>query len=560
MNRDLKIAVFTIILFFFIFPVFHLYASIVLEAEDASLTGVTVASTINGYSGSGYVTGFDQAGDKVTFSFSITEGMYKIEIGYGIPSGEKGFEITVNEIKSSGMFTQGPGNFQEINAGNFYLDEGENTVIIGGGWNWYDIDYIRVSETNVYKPLLPESGLSDPSAPLYSRRLYYWLRYMYGRKVISGQQDFSEINHIIDITGNSPAIGGFDLIGYSPSRVEHGESPWGNVESWIEWQQEGQGILSLMWHWNAPTGLIDDAENPWWSGFYTRATTFNFAEALADNSSEEYQLLLRDIDSIASQLIKFQDAEIPILWRPLHEASGGWFWWGAQGAEPFIELWRLMYNRLTLEHGIHNLIWVYTAGNPGWYPGDEYVDIVSLDIYTDPSSPMSGEWELIKEIFNGNKMIALSESGTIPLPDNVRRYATWWSYFCIWNGNYLFDIPDETLILVYSDEDIITLDELPIWDDLDMGVLSSIIAEDGQVRIFPNPAKTEILIDFSIPVKGKYKLEIFDLSGKKYDEHILPESYTYSNYTINISFLSPGLYVISLSNDDIKFVKLILKI
>ena len=54
--------------------------------------------------------------------------------------------------------------------------------------------------------------------------------------------------------------------------------------------------------------------------------------ALADPAGEDYALLLRDIDAIAVELQKFEDAGVPVIWRPLHEAQGGWFWWGAQGA------------------------------------------------------------------------------------------------------------------------------------------------------------------------------------------------------------------------------------
>ena len=96
-------------------------------------------------------------------------------------------------------------------------------------------------------------------------------------------------------------------------------------------------------------------------------------KALADPNSADYKLLLRDMDAIAVQLQKFSDAGVPVLWRPLHEAEGGWFWWGAKGPEPFKKLWRLMYDRFTNVHHLHNLIWVDCSGtNPDWYPGDAY--------------------------------------------------------------------------------------------------------------------------------------------------------------------------------------------
>jgi mannan endo-1,4-beta-mannosidase len=67
---------------------------------------------------------------------------------------------------------------------------------------------------------------------------------------------------------------------------------------------------------------------------------------------------MKDIDTIAVQLKKLQSKGIPVLFRPLHEAEGGWFWWGAQGPEPCKKLWRILYQRLTHHHRINNLIWM----------------------------------------------------------------------------------------------------------------------------------------------------------------------------------------------------------
>ena len=174
-------------------------------------------------------------------------------------------------------------------------------------------------------------------------------------------------------------------------------------------------MVSLSWHWNAPTDLIDKTNNEWWRGFYTHATTFDINAVLGDPYGTKYQLVLRDLDAIAVQLQKFQDANLPLLWRPLHEASGGWFWWGAKGPGPFIELWRLMHDRFVNYHGLHNLIWVYTVGDAAWYPGDAYVDIVGMDIYpSDPNTSMAGFWQDTQSRHEGVKLVALSESGIVP--------------------------------------------------------------------------------------------------------------------------------------------------
>ena len=322
--------------------------------------------------------------------------------------------------------------------------------------------------TNAALPLKPSSQLMDSQATASTKGLYAYLVDQYGRKVISGQQD--DVEYILEKTGKEPAIGAFDLIDYSPSRIQFGSKPLRTSEECIQWAKkgEGRGIISLCWHWNAPTDLINQAPDKlWWSGFYTKATSFDLSAALADKNGERYKLLLRDIDAIAGQLKKFQAADIPVLWRPLHEAPGGWFWWGAKGPAPFKELWQILYDRLTNDHQLHNLIWVYTGTdtlNPAWYPGDQYVDIVGLDIYTDPTASLSTNWTNAQTTFNGKKLVTLSEVGHLPSADNVRTLNTWWSWFAVWTGtDWIKKQPLDLLKSVYTDTDVITRDELPDW-------------------------------------------------------------------------------------------------
>ena len=157
--------------------------------------------------------------------------------------------------------------------------------------------------------------------------------------MLSGQYLIEECQYIAQQTGRTPAVLGVDLMDYSPSRVQRGANPVGSVEQWVEAGRSGQ-IITVSWHWNAPKDLIDavirdehgkDVDALWYRGFYTVATTFDVEKVLANPASEDYQLILRDMDVIAAEMRKFADADIPVLWRPLHEADGKWFWWGAKG-------------------------------------------------------------------------------------------------------------------------------------------------------------------------------------------------------------------------------------
>jgi mannan endo-1,4-beta-mannosidase len=109
---------------------------------------------------------------------------------------------------------------------------------------------------------------------------------------------------------------------YTESRTSRGASST-DVEKAIAFAKRG-GIVTFAWHWGAPVGLYDTEKQRWWSGFYTEATDFNIETALADTTNANYTLLMKDIDTIAVQLKRLQDANVPVIWRPLHEAEGGW--------------------------------------------------------------------------------------------------------------------------------------------------------------------------------------------------------------------------------------------
>ncbi|HMO84894.1 MAG TPA: glycosyl hydrolase, partial [Lacipirellulaceae bacterium] len=296
-------------------------------------------------------------------------------------------------------------------------------------------------------------------------------------KTLSGQQHQSSQNLAFPVAsylsksgGIVPAIRVGDFMDYSPSRIQFGSNPRNESEQTIAWAKQNGGIVSMSWHWNAPTNLVNAGAWPWWRGFSTTATTFNLPAALANPAGSDYQLIIRDIDAIAVELQKFENAGVPVIWRPLHEAQGGWFWWGAHGPETFKQLWHLMYDRLTHVHGLNNLIWEFTSspadqGHLAWYPGDDYVDMIGVDVYTDRTSSMSGQWLDLLDVYDGRKLIALSETGTLPNPEHFDERGIRWSYFLPWqvDGSPLGVTTNYTaaeLQAVLGHEDVITLDEL----------------------------------------------------------------------------------------------------
>lgn len=418
-----------------------------LEAENARLSGTEVSTERAGYSGRGYVTDFTADADKIVWQIpNVQAGLYEVKIRYSSPFGEKGYDLVINGAKVSNMFAPTGEVFATVSAGKIELRAGTNTIAIESGWGYYDVDALDLVPVVVNSTLpKPPKTLVDPAASPEARALFGFLVDHYGTRTLSGQYDKADNDYIRRVTGQLPAIYGGDLIEYSPSRVAFGSHPEGTSEKLIQVARSGQ-IITLSWHWNAPSHLLNrnytnsDGETVnalWWNGFNANATTFDLQKVLSEPNSEDYRLLLRDIDAIAVELKKFSAARVPVLWRPLHEAEGGWFWWGAKGSGPFKQLWRLMFNRLTRVHHLHNLIWVYTAGsNPDWYPGDSMVDVVGTDSYpSDASDPLSATWDDFNARYGGRKLLALTEFGHTPDVERMRRFGVRWSYFVSWSGD-----------------------------------------------------------------------------------------------------------------------------
>jgi len=417
-----------------------------LEAEDGTLTGNTVQTTRPGFSGTGYASQFEKDGAKAAWTIpNAKPGIYRVLLRYSSPFGDKSSDLAVNG-KVISVALPGTGDkFASLPAGKVELTAGTNTVEIRRGWGYYDLDTLDFVPAPVGVPPAVSAALSDPLATAEARALMRALTQTYGVKTLSGQVNADDTVYIQSVTGKTPAIMAGDFMDYSPSRLAYGADPKGETERVIKAAQSGQ-IVSMLWHWNAPSGLLNtmgtDAQGKpnnlmWYKGFYTDATTFDVQKALADPNSADYKLLLRDMDAIAAQLQKFSDANVPVLWRPLHEGEGGWFWWGEKGPEAYKKLWRLLHDRLTNAHHLHNLIWVYSSGiKPDWYPGDDVVDIVGIDEYpADVSDPLISVWDTLQSQYGGRKMLALTEFGGVPDIAKMQRYGVYWAYFASWGGD-----------------------------------------------------------------------------------------------------------------------------
>lgn len=164
--------------------------------------------------------------------------------------------------------------------------------------------------------------------------------------------------------------------------------------------------------------------------FYKADTEFDAANATVEGTWEN-KVFTDDLKNIAVYLKLLKDADIPVLWRPFHEAAGGWFWWG-KDATSLKAMWIAMFNYFKAQ-GLDNLIWVWTAeGNDAdWYPGDQYVDIIGRDLYNKETADCVSEFTSISAAY-GNKIVSLSECGTVGLISEQWNSGARWSWFMPW--------------------------------------------------------------------------------------------------------------------------------
>ena len=449
----------------------------VAEAEDGSFTGnVAVDDSAIGYQGTGYVRGFENDEDSCTVKISVKEdGMYDLNFVSASVGGYKENYVYVDG-ENLGVVSIDSKGFSESALEHIYLSAGEHEVTLKKYWGWILLDRVEVYTSRQINPekykIKPE--LSNKNAIGNAKRLMKFLCDIYDEYFLAGQycntgQYGKEFAVIKKTTGKTPAVLGLDFIEYTPSRTENGSKGY-QTELAIDFWEDG-GIVTFCWHWNAPGKYLT---KEWYRGFYTDSTNINLKKIMNGEDKEGYDLLMKDLEVIANELKKLQEAGVPVLWRPLHEASGGWFWWGASGPEAYKKLYILMYEKFTYEYGLNNLIWVWNGQDKDWYPGDEYVDIIGEDIYPGERVYTSQISRYVKALgyTPTRKLTYLTENGCVFDPDVAIRDGAMWGIWCTWEGEFvakntgIYALSEryteaDMLRKAYSHEKVLTLDELP---------------------------------------------------------------------------------------------------
>ncbi len=256
-------------------------------------------------------------------------------------------------------------------------------------------------------------------------------RYILVGEQLTGPQDFPEDmlrRYREGSGGHMPAVLGLDLgiYGMDLLRVGIGTDRWNRFRNQAVSFAEQGGILTASHHWDNPS--VEDPQSCGFCRGMFGDGTEHYWEELLTEGTEIHNRFRKDLLTAGAFLKELEDRGVPVLYRPLHEANGNWFWFTAKscGSDHWTDgaylkrLWRYIYELYTRELGLQNLIWVYSPNNGGgewvkdvlyYYPGDDLVDMVGLDWYTAGKEEIYNEHHSYETLMGLGKVCAVCEFG-----------------------------------------------------------------------------------------------------------------------------------------------------
>ena len=391
---------------------------------------------------------------------------------------------TIDGTVQGAVYSEESTEFSYVYLNGIYLSKGENKLTLQALSGTAYIDEVSVENAPTVTKLAYEISNScvNKNANDTTKAIKKYLSDIYGNRVLTGQYcstgTNTEINAIYMDTGRYSALRCGDLGIFTEYYNGTDKNNEDELQAAISWRKKG-GLISYSWYWYAP-----DPDKPHYS---SAITDFDLSDALCDSSiavlsptsleaylqtgrvSSEAVRLIADMDVIAEKLKLLEAQDVTVLFRPLPEAGNGWYWWG-KNSENYLWLYKFIFERFTDYHQLGNIIWVWDGESYDFYPGDDYVDIVGMDLYT--RSDISGNSRMLDAISYTikSKAVALTECGRIPNPDYIVRDNAYWLWFALWKGDYIINsdgsisyerVTPEELDYAYNNELFVTLDELP---------------------------------------------------------------------------------------------------
>ncbi len=307
--------------------------------------------------------------------------------------------------------------------------------------------------------------LIDKSATKESIALYKNLHQLSKKHIMFGHQDDLAYgahwkyvpgkSDIKDVVNDYPAIYGWDIARIELDSAKNIDGvPFDKMRQYIKDGYKRGAAITISWHFDNPL-----------SGGSSWDTTKNAVTAILPGGVR-HELYKSWLDKAATFMhtLKGEKGEaIPILFRPFHELTGDWFWWGKNACSPdeLKAAWRFTVDYLRNEKKLHNLIYVYNTNGVATekaflerYPGDDMVDVVSFDLYQFEGQhkkvfidSVRHDLKILTKIASQKKKLAaFAETGFEAVPDPKWWTGTLWpaikdfqlSYVLVWrNEGYM---------------------------------------------------------------------------------------------------------------------------
>ena len=234
-----------------------------------------------------------------------------------------------------------------------------------------------------------------------------------------------------EVSGMYPAVYGLDLGGIELGNESNlDNNPFAAMRATALAHHLRGGIVTFSWH----------PRNPFTEGdAWDVTSTETVASVLPGGQC--HGLFKEWLCRVADYFDTFRTDDgqlIPIIFRPWHEHTGSWFWWGRDlcTAEQYKALWKMTFDYLSTERGLHNLIWSYSPGAGGIteelymerWPGDEMVDMIGVDCYQyntaeDFTAELRNALDIMLKLGKEHgKLIAVTEAGYESLVQS-----DWWT-------------------------------------------------------------------------------------------------------------------------------------
>ena len=294
------------------------------------------------------------------------------------------------------------------------------------------------------KPLLP----ADKKATRETVVLFQSLYDLKNKGIMFGHQDDlmygyswwyeKDRSDTKEVTGDFPAVAGFEL-GHLELGAERSldSVSFAQITEQIKAHYKRGGVITLSWHLNNPlTMQIKDSLSKWPHGSAWDVTSKDVVSSIlpGGRNNEMFNSWLDKLAAFFAGLKDENGIAIPVIFRPFHEHSGSFFWWGTGLCtdQEYSSLWRYTVSFLRDKRNIHNILYAYNTDRVTsldqymkGYPGDDVIDMLSLDMY-DRGKQFDGELDaalnfVTHEAISRNKLTALSETG------ERRGMNNWWS-------------------------------------------------------------------------------------------------------------------------------------